>query len=346
MSIPAPTVDAPSTPANSHHATLQQLGIHTSSTLDSLCLQEGQKPFVVEGLISTGSIGIVVGDSGLGKSPLLYQLALSVAAGIPWLGMKTSRSTVMYLDFENGPIDSQALRESVLQHLQIPCPENFLSCYHVSDMNHLTRIVDAAKPSLIVLDTLRSFDPSAEENNTKAGNFINSLRAIARPNRTAFLFIHHTKKQATGFLSGGANIEGDSIVQWLNQACGARALVNQTDFRIGVDKTSKAGASLVVRGHVRVRGEVGPIYLARAFDDAEEPIGYRRLFGVEFLENKDQQTAFEKLPPAFSFKEAKATYGRQDEATNSFLKKCMLVGILRKAAKGRYEKVSSCATAE
>ena len=72
---------------------------------------------------------------------------------------------------------------------------------------------------------------------------------------------------------------------------------------------------------------------------------YRRLFGVEFLENKDQQTAFEKLSPAFSFKEAKAIYGRQDEATNSFLKKCVLVGVVRKVAKGRYEKVS-CATAE
>ncbi len=62
---------SPATSPSSVQTRLQQLGIHTSETLDSLCLQEGQKPFVVEGLISTGSIGIVVGDSGLGKSPLL-----------------------------------------------------------------------------------------------------------------------------------------------------------------------------------------------------------------------------------------------------------------------------------
>jgi AAA domain len=343
--IASPAANPATSHAHPQDAKLQQLGIYTSQTLDSLCLQEGQKPFVVEGLISTGSIGIVVGDSGLGKSPLLYQLALSVAAGIPWLGMRTSPGPVLYLDFENGPMDSQALRDSVLRHLELPCPENFRSCYHVSDMNHLTHIVEAAKPSLVIIDTLRSFDPSAEENNTKAGSFIKSLRAISQAHRTAFLFIHHIKKQGTGFLSGNASIEGDSILQWLNQACGARALVNQTDFRIGVDRTSKASASLIVRGHVRIRGEFGPLYLARAFDDAEEPIGYCRLFGVEFLENKDQQTAFDKLPLAFSFKEAKAVYGRQDEATNSFLKKCALVGIVRKVAKGRYEKVP-CATSE
>jgi hypothetical protein len=191
-----------------------------------------------------------------------------------------------------------------------------------------------------VIDTLRSFDPSAEENNGKAGSFIRSLRELSQKYRTAFLFIHHIKKQSngSGFLNPGPSIEGDSILQWLNQACGARALVNQTDFRIGIDQSTKNNASLVVRGHIRIRGEFGPFYLERTLDEDQEPIGFTRLSGVELLDNKDQHTAFDKLPPSFSFKEAKVIYGRRDQATTDFLKKCALLGIVSKVGKGRYEK--------
>ena len=329
-------------------ATLQQLGIHTPETLDTLCVLESQKPFVVDGLISTGSIGLAVGDSGLGKSPLIYQLGLCVAAGIPWLGMRTAEGPVVYLDCENGPLNSQALRDSLLQHLGLPkCPKMFFFCYNISNIHHLARILKAIKPVLVIIDTLRSFDPNAEENNTKAGEFIRSLRGLCQEYKTSFLIVHHTKKpqQGGGLFNTSPNLElADSSLQWFNQACGARALVNQTDFRIGIDQTSQANASLVVRGNVRVRGEFGPFFLARAFDDDEQPIGYRRLSGVEFLMT-DQQAAFNKLPLAFTLKVAKTEYGRQDQATIDFLKKCIQLGIVRKVERGKYEKVIH-ATAE
>ena len=159
----------------------------------------------------------------------------------------------------------------------------------------------------MVIDTLRSFDPGAEENNTKAGEFIRSLRALSQRHRTAFLLIHHIKKHDGGFFNS-VNIEADSLIQWLSQACGARSLINQTDFRIGVDQTSKSNASLIIRAHVRVRGELGPFYLERTLDEDQQPTGYRRLSGCEFLK-KDQQDAFEKLPATFTFKEAKGIYG-------------------------------------
>ena len=339
--VDTPTVN-PTTSCSSAQATaFQQLGIHTPDMLDALCAQEGQKPFVVDGLISAGSICLIVGDSGLGKSPLIYQLGLCVAAGIPWLGMRTQKGKVLYLDYENGLEVSKSLRNSILQHLQLQeCPENFLCSQGVHNINALTQAVETTKPTLVVIDTLRSLDPSVEADNPKAGAFLKWLRKLSQQHRVSFVLIHHIKKQdKKGFLDARANLETDSPLQWLNLACGARALVNQSDVRIGVDRSSKPNACLVVRGHVRINGEVGPFYLERAFDDDEQPIGYKRLSGVELLDNKDQQAAFDKLPPAFSFKEAKTNYGRHDQPTADFLSKCQRVGILRKPAKGRYEKV-------
>ncbi|MHB8501412.1 MAG: AAA family ATPase [Candidatus Acidiferrales bacterium] len=333
-----PTVSSASAKA----ALLQQLGIHTPDTLDALCAQEGQKPFVVDGLIPTGSISLIVGDSGLGKSPLIYQLGLCVAAGIPWLDMRTRQGKVLYLDYENGALGSKSLRDSIMQHLQLQeCPENFRYSQDVQNSNALTQAVETLKPTLVVIDTLRSFDPSVEADNPKAGAFLKSLRKLAHKDKVSFVLIHHIKKQdKKGFLDARANLETDPPLHWLSLACGARALVNQSDVRIGVDRTSKGNASLIVRGHVRITGEVGPFYLERALNDDEQPIGYRRLEGVEFLDNRDQQDAFERLPVAFSFKDAKAIYGRRDQATIDFLQKCERAGILRKIARGRYEKVS------
>jgi len=336
----------PTTSSAGAAATFQQLRIHTPEMLDALCVQAGQKPSVVDGLISTGSISLAVGDSGLGKSPLFYQLGLCVAAGIPWLGMRTHRGKVLYLDYENGDLGAKSLRDSVMQHLQLQeCPENFLYSQDVQNLNDLTHAVETIKPTLVVIDALRSFDSSVEENNTKAGAFFKSLRKLCQQYKVSFLLIHHIKKQdKKGFLDARANLETDPPLQWLNMACGARGLVNQSDVRLGVDKPSNANACLVIRGHVRIAGEVGPFYLERIFNDDEQAIGYRRLEGVEFLNNRDQQDAFDKLPLVFTFKEAKATYGRKDQATVGFLQKCERLGILRKPGKGRpYEKVSHAA---
>ena len=60
---------------------------------------------------------------------------------------------------------------------------------------------------------------------------------------------------------------------------------------------------------------------------------------VKLLCNVDQEKAFTLLGDRFTFKEAKHAYGKQDEATNLFLKKCIAIGILQKIRRGQYEKV-------
>src|SRR5580700_4312491 len=69
--------------------------------VDALCAHESSNSGgIVAGLIPKRAISFLIGDSGLGKSPLAYQLGLSVAAGIPFLaGMETQRGPVVYLDY-------------------------------------------------------------------------------------------------------------------------------------------------------------------------------------------------------------------------------------------------------
>jgi hypothetical protein len=90
----------------------------------------------------------------------------------------------------------------------------------------------------------------------------------------------------------------------------------------------------------------GPIYLARSFDDAGDPVGYRKLSGVEFLGNQEQEECLKRLPGQFTFKQAKAIYGKGDQATSDFLKKCIRLGLVRKVSRGLYAKVHASDPAE
>ena len=321
-------------------ALLKRLGLFTADELHRRCVEELNKTAVIDGLLNVGSIGILVGDSGLGKTPFVYQLALSVAAGVPFLGMRTSGGPVVYVDCENGIANSQALQATLVRYLGIPRPPNFFPDYEPG-IARLARIVTELKPSLVVIDTLRSFDPTAEKDNTSAGQFINKLKAMrGHDGKTSFLLIHHIKKPENGgFLSSSPSLEHGAVMQWLNQACGARALINQTDTRIGVDETSKGDAELVMVAHSRVRGETSPWFLERVRDEALEPVGYRRLTGVVALLGKDAETNFEKLPQTFRFKDAKHIFGKGSQSTSNTLKKFLDLEILQKLKGGEYQKV-------
>ena len=133
-------------------------------------------------------------------------------------------------------------------------------------------------------------------------------------------------------------------MEWLLQASGARALINQTNTRIAFDVPSSLShvgeeSALVVKAFVKMRGESGPFYLERVYDQGE-PIGYRRMVGCKLLGNPDQEAAFRRLPlppKQFTFKEAKAAYGKTDNPTRQWLKKCEAAGIVRQCARGTYE---------
>ena len=58
------------------------------------------KPIVVEGMLPTGTY-ILAGTPKIGKSFFATQLCWSVAEGVPFLGMPTRKSTVLYMTLED-----------------------------------------------------------------------------------------------------------------------------------------------------------------------------------------------------------------------------------------------------
>src|SRR6202040_2652009 len=91
---------------------LRALGVLVPSEVDRICSDDRRTRFLVKDMLPVQSIAIVGGESTIGKSPLLYQLALCVASGIPFLGLPTEKGRVLYLDLENDLYDCQGIRDA------------------------------------------------------------------------------------------------------------------------------------------------------------------------------------------------------------------------------------------
>jgi hypothetical protein len=332
-------VGSPTSNTDSSTNNLKKHGLLRPRDVDILCDQRHRPGGLVAGFIGHRSVSLLIGDSGLGKSPLAYQLGICVSEGIPFLGMATEPGRVVYADYENGLEESRDLRNSLVQFLNLQkSPDNFLiwtpDC---GDTLSLEGICQDNKPSLLIVDSLRAHNPFFESKDV-AGKEMSSLRTIAYKHSVAILLVHHVRKPGQ---EGVENLEDDDtgLMIWLNQAAGHRSIINQSDTRVATDLSRRvADAAMVIRWHRRIHGEGGPVYIERALNEEGDPIGYKPLTGPRLLGNPEQEGAFIRLPERFAFREAKAIYARADDPTRKWLLKCISAGLVKQVAKGVYQR--------
>ncbi|HLM82455.1 MAG TPA: AAA family ATPase [Terriglobales bacterium] len=300
-------------------------------------------PEIVEGLISEKSANILVGDSGQGKTPLVAQLGVCAALGIPFLGQKTVQTKVMMVDYENAEALADVVSQ-ICEHLDRPSdfvmdPEWFRIVQNV-DSSDVLKLVQEFKPGLVIVDSLRGFCPSADTKNETASKLITELQS----QKTAFLLMHHVRKNSTEKRDKRLPLEKEErVLDWLEAAAGSRALINQTFTRIAVDYSSADNADLVVRGFYKGRGEFGPWRLARNYSKQHgEPIGYDRLTGTDLLDI-EHSAFFDALPKdqAMSYKEIQHNLRQSEGQITRFLAACENAGVVvttgkRKTRSRRY----------
>jgi len=303
--------------------------------------------YVVEGFLPANDISVVVGDSGRGKTPLAYQLGICIAAGAPFLGMRTNQTRVLYLDLENGRAKRPPLAEDICKLVELASvPEDFLVVEESCNLSDVAGAVKYYTPGIVLADTLRALEPTAEDSNSNMGRFLKTTRAIAQENNCAVLYLHHINKPRENDPIKGS-LADNQVMYWLNKASGARALINLSNSRIAIDTAengSVKNAALVMKWFVKLEGESENVYIERVIGEDGGPIGYRRITGIALLGNMEQQTAFAKLPARFTFKEAMRIYNKTDKPTREWLLKCIGAGVLRQVEKrGVYERLdASC----
>ncbi len=319
----------------------EQRGMYLGGEVGSLVRSLPPDPYVVRGLILPSSVNLLVGDSGIGKTALGYQLALTVAAGIPFVGIPTQRGKVLFMDYENVLWDFHRILEQQRRHLALDAFPADLTLWPMRPSFRDGDIHEAIlklRPQLVIVDSLRSFAPTLERSTSRAAGELRRLRALIRQCGTALLLMHHVRKPRHG---GKRDLEDGELIDWMAEAAGSRAIINQTDTRLAIAPRNGTDL-LVLRGQARTRGEIGPIFLRRCWDERGEPLGYERAANdLALLHDDEQRDVYLRLPDSFELREAARIYDRPPGSTHRSLQRLISIGLIEQVGYGKYRKVTT-----
>jgi len=122
-------------------------------------------------------------------------------------------------------------------------------------------------------------------------------------------------------------------------ACGAAALVQNCDFRIGLEQNEDG--ILVCRRFVRNRGWSPAEYIERQYnEDTDEPVGYFLLNGIEMLEPLERDY-LKSLGETFTTADLKRVTGKKNKGTNDLLKRWCNFAVIKKAGHGTWRSLNS-----
>lgn len=162
--------------------------------------------FLVPGLIPAGMLTVVVGAHEVGKSTLMHELAVAIAAtaagfdGWSWLGRPISKSrargAVAFLCGE----DTEG---SIYERAKAIDPESNsfgrLASWPL-DPRRLPEILEEVRTipelALLVVDPMRKYLEGSEDDSTNVNRFFNELDKLTLDKKCAIVVSHHLSKNA------------------------------------------------------------------------------------------------------------------------------------------------------
>jgi hypothetical protein len=169
------------------------------------------------GLITKGSVNLLVGEGGSKKTWAALWMAVCVATGKNFLGFPTRQTSVLIVDEESG---ERRLKRRLLETLNGALVKredappiaymslNLLDMRHLGDVTALSLAIRESHAGLVIVDALADIMPGADENSVKdVMPVFSQLRKIAEVPQAAIIVIHHSNKQ-NGSYRGSTAIKG------------------------------------------------------------------------------------------------------------------------------------------
>lgn len=161
--------------------------------------------YVIDGLLEHRGMCSVIGDSGVGKSAVVLDMAAHVAAGKPWHGRRTIQCPVVYIAGEGVTGAVNRLHAWQRAHRDYSIGENIYVVEEAlllgSDGENWAYIAEqcvAVGAGLVIFDTLARMATGLDENSaTDMGKGVTVFNRLQRTTGAGVLLVHHTTRGAT-----------------------------------------------------------------------------------------------------------------------------------------------------
>ena len=175
--------------------------------------------WLLDNSLRRSCLGVIVGPPGSGKGTIAIQLAVAVAAGVPFLDVWSipSPGVVLYLSAEDDEAVIHRRSHHALKQLPLLLQEtaaaNFYGVAAQGQVNlcqyersgtvkttvHLTALrslLEQIRPTLLILDTLSRFCGVDENDNPSMTTFCGHLESIINTIGCNIILLHHSNKTA------------------------------------------------------------------------------------------------------------------------------------------------------
>jgi hypothetical protein len=184
---------------------------------------DDERQWLVYGMFAKGEMSVLFGEPSAGKSIVAAEVAFHVAHAMPWFGMETSKTTVLYYAAERAKLVKRRLRGLEDYHeiddtTRIVIGSGALDIRNERDTGRFINDINQAsdesgeKVGLVFLDTFsRSLNGGDENSQSDVGNAVKNMQRIVDETGVHLMAIHHVgvsldaKKRMRGssVLTGG-----------------------------------------------------------------------------------------------------------------------------------------------
>jgi KaiC/GvpD/RAD55 family RecA-like ATPase len=171
--------------------------------------------WIVQDLMLKGSVCMITGDAGSGKTWTSMDVAMCIALGKPWLGRNVIQGAVLLVDEESGEhrLSNRLTKISAGHGGNESSPLFYITMQGVDlrnalDVNELEKIITAMQIKFVVMDALMDMMLGADENSVKdVIPAFAQLKQVVERTGVTFLVIHHNDKAGKGY-RGSTAIKG------------------------------------------------------------------------------------------------------------------------------------------
>jgi len=179
---------------------------------------EVTQEWVVDDFLPEGSLTMLSGESGSGKSTITLLLASAVAEGKPFLGHPTKQKKVIIIDRENGG----GIYKERFGRLRVGKHENITYWGgwepvepQGPEFEPYLQIAKEHQPLMIFDSFIAFLGENSEQDASEVRRYTNDFRKLAQAGATV-VFIHHTgKADSTKQYRGSSDIKASIDMGWL-----------------------------------------------------------------------------------------------------------------------------------
>ena len=206
--------------------------------------------FLVDELIEAGTLFMLYGNPGAGKSAIVLDMLLRIAHGLPWAGRRTERVGVLYICPE-GPKGLKRRYRAWHAHAraeghtvggapfevlrqQVDLFSSDVAIKAIAERIRTFRRRHGVACGIVVIDTLRQALVGGDENSARdIGTFTAKLTRLRDSYNVVCGFVHHDGKDAS------------------RGAAGSTAIVGNIDIELVVDKPKGSRSGTIRAGKMR-----------------------------------------------------------------------------------------------